>query len=74
MVMGQKQTTIIPKAACARILIRAGAQRVSAYAAEALAEVLEEKAKEIGEQANRISKHAGRKTVHDTDIAIAAKQ
>ena len=31
-------------------------------------------AKDIAVQANKISKHAGRKTIHDTDIKIATKQ
>ena len=72
--MGQKQTTIIPKAPCARILMNAGAKRVSAEAAQAFAEVLEDMAKEVAVQANKISKHAGRKTIHDSDIKIATKQ
>ncbi|MBS3176704.1 NFYB/HAP3 family transcription factor subunit [Candidatus Woesearchaeota archaeon] len=72
--MGQKQTTIIPKAPCARILMHAGAKRVSADAAEAFAEILEDIAKEIAKQASVISKHAGRKTVLDTDVNIAAKK
>ena len=72
--MGQKQTTIIPKAPCARILMNAGAKRVSAEAAEAFAEVLEDIAKEVAIQTNKISKHAGRKTIHDSDIKIATKQ
>ncbi|MBS3127680.1 NFYB/HAP3 family transcription factor subunit [Candidatus Woesearchaeota archaeon] len=72
--MGQKQTTIIPKAPCARMLMNAGAKRVSAEAAQTFAEILGEEAKVLGEQAQKIAKHAGRKTVHDTDIKIAAKK
>jgi len=71
--MGQKQTSVIPKAPCARILINAGAKRVSLGAAEAFANILEEEAKKIAERSYQIAKHAGRKTIHDSDIKIATK-
>jgi len=71
--MAQKRSNIIPKAATARILMNAGAKRVSADAADAFAELLEQKAEEIGTKAVQISRHSGRKTVHDTDIKLAVK-
>ena len=64
---------MIPKAPVARILMKAGAQRVSAEAATIFAEVLEEIAEEIGTKAVKIAIHSGRKTVHDGDIRLAAK-
>lgn len=68
-----KKTTIIPKAATARILVNAGAKRVSDDAAKAFAEVLEERAEEIAQKAARIARHSGRKTVLDSDIKLAVK-
>lgn len=72
--MGQRRTNIIPKASVARILMKAGAKRVSNEAATIFAEVLEEIAEDIGTQAVKIAVHSGRKTVHEGDIKIAAKQ
>lgn len=72
--MGQRQTTIIPKSVCARILKNAGAKRVSDKASEALAEILEDVAKTIGKKADDNSKHARRKTIRDVDIKLAIKQ
>ena len=68
-----RNTTIIPKAPLGRILIKAGAKRVSQGAVDALSEVLEEVAMEIGTQAVRIATHSGRKTVHEGDIKLAVK-
>ena len=72
--MGVKRANIIPNAPVARILMRAGASRVSAQAAKVFAEYLQDKAVEIGEQAVKIARHAGRKTVHEGDIRLAAKR
>jgi len=68
-----RNTTIIPKAPVGRILLRAGAKRVSQGATDAFSEVLEEIAKDIGARAVRIAIHSGRKTVHDSDIKLAVK-
>ena len=68
-----KRTTAIPKAAAVRILMDAGAKRVSEDAAEALAEILEEKAEAIAEKSIRIAVHSGRKTVLDSDVKLAVK-
>ena len=72
--MGEKRTTIIPKAPIARILMKAGAKRVSAKAASIFTDTLEEIAREIAEDSVKIAKHAGRKTVHDSDIKLAARK
>jgi len=72
--MGEKRKTVIPKAPLARILMNAGAKRVSADAASLFTDKLEEIARKIAEDAVRISKHAGRKTVHDSDIKLAARR
>ena len=69
-----KSITLIPKATIARILQNAGAKRVSQGAADALTEVMMDLAKDIAEQAVKVSKHAGRKTVHEEDIKMAVKQ
>ena len=71
--MGRK-TSVIPKASVARILMNAGAKRVSADAAESFSETLTDIALKISTRASEISKHAGRKTVHEGDVRLAAKQ
>ena len=52
----------------------AGALRVSDAAKEALAEVLEQEAAKLASEAKRFAEHAGRKTVTDKDIHLAAKK
>ncbi len=71
--MAEKRSTIIPKAPIARILMNAGAKRVSAGAAAVFTDKLEEIGKKIASDAVKIAKHAGRKTVHDSDIRLAAR-
>lgn len=70
--MAQRQT-IIPKAPVARILMRAGAKRVSAEAVDAFVDVIEKVAEEVAKKAAMIAKHSGRKTVNDGDVKLAAK-
>ena len=70
--MGRK-TSIIPKATVARMLIKAGAKRVSQGAVDAFTEVLTDIGLKISKKAAEISRHAGRKTVHDGDVRLAAK-
>jgi len=70
--MGRK-ITVIPKAPIGRILMKSGARRVSAEAIETFTEILIEMAEKIATQAAKISKHAGRKTVHEGDIKLAVK-
>jgi DNA-binding protein len=71
--MGTKRSTIIPKAPLARILMNAGAKRVSADAVNALTDAMEDFAERIGTQSVKIAKHSGRKTVHEGDVKLAAK-
>jgi histone H3/H4 len=71
---GQRKVGVIPKAPVARILLNVGAKRVSAGAVDAFADVIQMKAEEIASQAAKIAKHAGRKTVQDGDIKLAAKK
>jgi len=70
--MGRK-TSIIPKAPVGRILVNAGAKRVSASAVNAFTEILTERAEQIASKAAQIAKHSGRKTVQEGDIKLAAK-
>ena len=72
--MATKRATIIPKAPVARIILDSGAKRVSEEAIDAVVEILEKKGEEIAKKAILNSKHAGRKTVHDSDIKLASKQ
>jgi histone H3/H4 len=68
-----KRLTAIPKAPVARILMNAGAKRVSADAMDSFTEILEARGMEIAKQAVKIAHHSGRKTVHDSDIKLAYK-
>jgi DNA-binding protein len=68
-----KRTTAIPKAPVARILMNAGAKRVSADAMDAFSEILEARGLEIARQAVKIAHHSGRKTVHEGDVKLAYK-
>ena len=71
--MGRKGAGILPKAAVSRILVKAGAKRVSGDAAAALARFLEKKGVETGEIAVRRAMHAGRKTVKKEDVEAAVE-
>ncbi len=66
--------TELSVAAMHRICKKAGAERVSESAAEAMAKVLEEIGLKIGKEAIDFAIHAGRKTVKSEDIDIAAKK
>jgi DNA-binding protein len=63
----------LPYAPVGRIIKRAGADRVSADAAEALAGIMEEYATTISREAIKLTSHAGRKTVKAADIKMAAE-
>ena len=68
-----RSTSIIPKAPCARILVNSGAKRVSKDAAESFSDIIRVMAEKIAEHAADIARHAGRKTVTEGDIKLAAK-
>ena len=70
--MARKISTI-PKASVARILLKAGAKRVSQDGVDAFTDVLMDIALKISKKAAEISKHAGRKTIHEGDVKLAAK-
>jgi histone H3/H4 len=71
--MSRKVGTI-PKAPMARILLNAGAKRVSADGTDAFVEVVTTITEEIAKKSVMIAKHSGRKTIHEGDVKIAAKQ
>ena len=63
----------IPKAPVARIIKESGAERVSEDAKAALAEYLEEVARDVAKEANNVAKIAKRKTVKADDVKLAIK-
>ena len=68
-----KRLRAVSEAASARLLYKAGAERVGDDAAVRFAEILEEIALTISEQAVRVAEHAGRKTVEGEDVKLAAR-
>ena len=63
----------IPKAPIARIIIEAGAERVSEDAKAELAAYVEEVAREVAKEATQVAKIAKRKTIKADDIKLAIK-
>jgi len=63
----------IPKAPIARIIKESGAERVSEDAKVALAEYVEEVARNVAIEANNVAKIAKRKTIKAEDIKLAIK-
>ncbi len=56
-----------------RLFLKAGAKRVSDKAALLLAGIIEEKASALVREAEKLSRHAGRKTVLKSDIKLVRK-
>ncbi len=69
-----RKTNTIPKAPVARILLNAGAKRVSGPAVDMLADIMMDESMKIAKMAVEIAKHSGRKTVHEGDVKLAAKK
>ena len=69
----RRKTSTIPKASVARILLKAGAKRVSQDAVDAFTDVLTDIAVKISSKSAQIAKHSGRKTVHEGDVRLAVK-
>lgn len=67
---------LLPLAAMEKVIKKVGGAdtRVSDKAKVALKAVLEEEAEELALRAWRLATHAGRKTVKEGDIKLAAKQ
>jgi len=66
--------TKLPRAPFERILKKAGAQRVSEGAMDEFAKVMEERIFEVAKQAAILAKHAGRKTILDSDVRMACRK
>jgi len=64
----------LPLAPIKRIIKNAGAQRVSPEAEETLGKELEQWAEKVSIKAVTLAKHAGRVTVHASDIELALKE
>lgn len=62
----------LPVAAIVRIAKKNGAARVGADGAAALSKYTEEYIGNLAREANQLALHAGRKTVRETDVNLAA--
>jgi histone H3/H4 len=65
--------TELSQSAVERIMKKAGAERVSADAAETLSGLMEDYAIFLAKEAKKMSDHAGRKTLRGSDIRMAAE-
>jgi histone H3/H4 len=63
----------LPIAAVIRIAKKSGAERVGSDAAVALLAKTEEYIANLTKEANKLAMHAGRKTLKEEDIELAAK-
>jgi histone H3/H4 len=64
----------LPLAAVVRIAKKSGAERVGSDAAAALIAQSEEYIAELVKKANKFAMHAGRKTIKEEDVELAAKE
>jgi histone H3/H4 len=65
--------TELSQSAVERIMKKAGAERISADAAETLSGLMEDYGIFLAKEAKKMSDHAGRKTLRGSDIRIAAE-
>ncbi|HZK30238.1 MAG TPA: histone [Methanoregula sp.] len=65
--------TELSQSAVERIMKKAGAERVSADAAETLSRLMEDYGIFLAKEAKKMSDHAGRKTLRGSDIRMAAE-
>ena len=63
----------LPIAAVVRIAKKNGAERVGSDAAAALVAKAEEYIASLTKEANRLAQHAGRKTIKEEDVKMAAE-
>ena len=63
----------LPIAAVSRIAKKNGAERVGSDAAAALVVKTEAYIAQLARKANKLAMHAGRKTIKEEDVEIAAK-
>lgn len=63
---------MLPIAAMARLIRKAGVKRVSADAIKELESTVSELAKELAMDSAEMAKHAGRKTIKKEDILLAS--
>jgi histone H3/H4 len=63
----------LPIAAVIRIAKKSGAERVGSDAAAAIAAKTEEYIANLTKEANKLAMHAGRKTLKEEDVELAAK-
>lgn len=68
-----RNINVIPRAPVARILLKAGAKRVSQGSIDAFSDAIRELTERIAVQASKIAKHSGRKTVLEEDVRLASK-
>lgn len=64
----------LPLAPLKRILRKAGSERVSEDAAEALRDEVEDRALDMAERARDYAQHANRKTVQREDVMAARRE
>ena len=64
---------VIPLAAMEKLMKKAGAERVSEDAKDALSEVLEDFGLQIADSAKKYALHAGRITIKAEDIKLAKR-
>ena len=63
--------TELPIAPVGRLIRQTGAERVSADAVSALAEIMEEYGVKVAKEAQKLASHSGRKTITARDIREA---